>query len=443
VIENVKGIGNAARGVIETMLALREEDEELGCSSGGLKDSSNAGGASKIDTLVIIDREVDFVTPLLTPLTYEGLIDEIIGIQNGYIKVNPEMVEVDGDTAPESAKEKVASKPKKPIAIPLNSSDALFQLIRNQNIEKLGSFLQDQAKSIREAYASFRQNKDASITEIHQFVKQIPGLTQNYKCLNQHINIAEHIKKTTNSTEFRQRWQTERAMLEGEACYEYLEDIIAARHPVLSVLKLVCLQSLTSGGLKSNKFDSLRRDLVQTYGFETSIVLNRLEAMGAIKRREMTWTDSGNSWGALRKNLRLIHDNVNVYDPDDISYVSSGYAPLSIRLMQTLLRRGPGADSTRGPARVTEVRQDPFVCLSFEDAQKVISSKGNPTTQGGEGAGGEKISKKVLLVYFVGGITFMEIAALRFLSNQPSFPYSILISTSKIVSGDSLIGDLA
>jgi hypothetical protein len=30
VIENVKGIGNAAQGVIEMMLALRDEDEALG-----------------------------------------------------------------------------------------------------------------------------------------------------------------------------------------------------------------------------------------------------------------------------------------------------------------------------------------------------------------------------------------------------------------------------
>ena len=34
VIENVKGIGNAAQGVIETMLLLREEDEELGPDNG-------------------------------------------------------------------------------------------------------------------------------------------------------------------------------------------------------------------------------------------------------------------------------------------------------------------------------------------------------------------------------------------------------------------------
>ena len=35
-----------------------------------------------IDTLIIIDRNVDLVTPLLTQLTYEGLIDEFFGIQN-------------------------------------------------------------------------------------------------------------------------------------------------------------------------------------------------------------------------------------------------------------------------------------------------------------------------------------------------------------------------
>jgi len=36
----------------------------------------------KIDSLVILDRKVDMITPLLTQLTYEGLIDELIGIKN-------------------------------------------------------------------------------------------------------------------------------------------------------------------------------------------------------------------------------------------------------------------------------------------------------------------------------------------------------------------------
>ena len=36
----------------------------------------------QIDNLLIIDRNVDPLTPLLTQLTYEGLIDEIFSINN-------------------------------------------------------------------------------------------------------------------------------------------------------------------------------------------------------------------------------------------------------------------------------------------------------------------------------------------------------------------------
>lgn len=32
--------------------------------------------------MVILDRQVDLVTPLCTQLTYEGLVDEVIGIKN-------------------------------------------------------------------------------------------------------------------------------------------------------------------------------------------------------------------------------------------------------------------------------------------------------------------------------------------------------------------------
>jgi len=36
---------------------------------------------SDIPTVIIIDRGTDFVSPLLTPLTYEAMLDEIFGIR--------------------------------------------------------------------------------------------------------------------------------------------------------------------------------------------------------------------------------------------------------------------------------------------------------------------------------------------------------------------------
>ena len=38
--------------------------------------------SGRIDSLIILDRKVDMITPLLTQLTYEGLIDEMLGIKN-------------------------------------------------------------------------------------------------------------------------------------------------------------------------------------------------------------------------------------------------------------------------------------------------------------------------------------------------------------------------
>jgi hypothetical protein len=43
----------------------------------------------------------------------------------------------------------------------------------------------------------------------------------------------------------------------------------------------------------------------------------------------------------VRKHLQLIVDEVDEQNPQDISYVYSGYAPLSVRLIQCVTKGGP------------------------------------------------------------------------------------------------------
>ena len=42
----------------------------------------------EINTLILLDREVDMVTPLCSQLTYEGLLDEFLNIKNGSIELD-------------------------------------------------------------------------------------------------------------------------------------------------------------------------------------------------------------------------------------------------------------------------------------------------------------------------------------------------------------------
>lgn len=71
------GKGDLAWKLAETLMRMRNEvvvDEALG--------PLDLAPSSIIENIVIIERGVDMVTPLLTQLTYEGLIDETFGIKH-------------------------------------------------------------------------------------------------------------------------------------------------------------------------------------------------------------------------------------------------------------------------------------------------------------------------------------------------------------------------
>ena len=55
--------------------------------------------AAIVDSLIVLDRRVDLITPLLTQLTYEGLLDELIGIKNCMFPAPPSRSQLTGSTA--------------------------------------------------------------------------------------------------------------------------------------------------------------------------------------------------------------------------------------------------------------------------------------------------------------------------------------------------------
>ena len=53
--------------------------------------SSQIRGRSEIGHLFIFDRSVDYPTTLLSPLTYESLLDETFGIHCGVVELGKEI----------------------------------------------------------------------------------------------------------------------------------------------------------------------------------------------------------------------------------------------------------------------------------------------------------------------------------------------------------------
>ncbi|KAL7541438.1 hypothetical protein ACHAWF_006937, partial [Thalassiosira exigua] len=402
-ISRVQGLGPLATAVIDRMMMLRmeeermeareqEEEEEdggyhpdggdmhetaaMGSSDGMDQDEVNAAGdevevaangeptgmdwheegapppaptGPVIHALLVIDRKVDLVTPMLTPLTYEGLIDDVLQIRaGGCVLVKKSVVEPDDDDEDESSATTLGTPPQNrrrrhppggrrdpPVLLPLCDSDPLYAEVRDRHVETFGSFLQDRARSLRESHARFTDREGVAsrdLTEIHRFVKQMPAFARDLRSLTNHIHVAELVKKAAEGGGFRRRWQTERGMLESEPCYEALEDTLAEGEPPYRWLRLLCLQSLTSNGIKATRYDALRREAVQAYGYEFLGVLRDLERAGFLRRRETFFMDSmATSYSTLRKSLTLINADVDPSRPEDAAYVSSGYAPMTVR----------------------------------------------------------------------------------------------------------------
>nr|KAF6468629.1 hypothetical protein HJG63_020504 [Rousettus aegyptiacus] len=341
------------------------------------------------DNLLLLDRNVDLLTPLATQLTYEGLIDEIYGIQNSYVKLPPEkfVPKKQGDGGKE-----LPTEAKK---LQLNSAEELYAEIRDKNFNAVGSVLSKKAKVISAAFEERHNAK--TVGEIKQFVSQLPHMQAARGSLANHTSIAELIKDVTTSEDFFDKLTVEQEFMSGidtDKVNSYIEDCIAQKHPLIKVLRLICLQSVCNSGLKQKVLDYYKREILQTYGYEHILTLHNLEKAGLLKPQ----TGGRNNYPTIRKTLRLWMDDVNEQNPTDISYVYSGYAPLSVRLAQLLSRPG-----WRSIEEVLRMLPGPH----FEERQSL------PTGLQKKRQPGEN---RVTLIFFLGGVTFAEIAALRFLS---------------------------
>ena len=213
---------------------------------------------------------------------------------------------------------------------------------------------------------------------------------------------------------------------------------------------MLCLQSLCCGGFK--KFDQFRREILQTYGYEYVFTLDNLEKLRFF-RKSGIW-----DWPAIRRAFRLVVDNPDVQTPVDLSYVTSGYAPLSTRIVEMFCKKGWEAMQRSLdllPGTAVSVRQEPFSKSGAAagggagtDDHKAGSSVGGGAGPGVSGGGGDGVEegedgpKKVLLVYFLGGVTHMEVSALRLLTQQAPGGYRILVATTNMCNGNSLLEEM-
>ncbi|KAA8534431.1 hypothetical protein F0562_031948 [Nyssa sinensis] len=401
VIPNVRAKGKAAVRVADILNHMQAEEPV----------NPSDMGVPEINTLILLDREVDMVTPMCTQLTYEGLLDEFLRVNNGAVELDSSVMGVQQEG--------------KKIKVPLNSSDKLFKEIRDLNFEVVVQVLRQKATSMKQDYTEM-QTTSQTVSELKDFVKKLNSLPE----MTRHINLAQHLSTLTSKPSFLGRLDMEHTIVEAQSydiCFDYIEEMIHKQEPLVNVLRLLILFSITNSGLPKKNFDYLRRELLHSYGFEHMATLNNLEKAGLLRKQE-----SKSNWLTIKRALQLVVDDTDTANPNDIAYVFSGYAPLSIRLVQHAVRSGwrPIEEILKLlPGPHSDTKRSGFASSPSFDTLPGALSNMDRVADG---------RRSLVLVVFIGGVTYAEISALRFLSAQEGMAYDLIVGTTKIVNGHTL-----
>lgn len=144
----------------------------------------------------MLDRDVDLVSPFCIQQTYEGQVDETLGLSMGKAKVHRSVID-------SYYNQTISDLP--PMAeIEFNSSDPIYSEIRYKPYEALGFYFQVKTQQLTQTVQSqqFAQNDLQAIKESVRKIREA-NIAGTKPLLDLHTNICSHIKSHNKEVDMR------------------------------------------------------------------------------------------------------------------------------------------------------------------------------------------------------------------------------------------------
>lgn len=443
-IPKIKAKGRHASTVMQLMRRLRKEADP----------AMYGGTPGDIEELIILDRTCDLVTPMMTQMTYEGIIDELIGIRNGCVEVNATVLNPK------------ASASKKTL-LPLNSSDVyIYKVIRDFQWKTLGVWLHNKAGEVRAQYDEAKQSdvvkssSSSTIGQMKDVVKRLKTMSAEHNYLQTHSNLAHEIYSKVKNLTFDRKIDKEIAMVgTSENCEDFVEASIAKATTYAKAARLLCLLSQTRS-VYPKRLNFFQNEIVQSFGYEYLFALENLRKTGAIvdPNRRCNWTTLRRRLGLFRTSYPLkcsgcqaaldvpynqtrtvcstCGARIDTRDTvPDTGYLYQGYQPLSTKLVELATAEGTWA-------RVKDILELlPGPTEEFRQEMKSRTSAQDRKTLQERMRDQKDARKPITLVMFVGGVTYAEISALRKLGKLQNREY--MVACTHLTNGDELVQAMA
>ena len=343
---------------------------------------------------IMMDRTIDMITPIITNHVYEALLDDNFGIDFNIIKVSPKLLEK--DVKAESIK------------LDLSKNDKFYTKIKDYSFNQIRSYLparlQEHNKIIDET-----KKKTRDLSKIQADLENVSKIKEERASLTNHINLADFISKKERLPITRFYYMYEQGLLFGDLpdkIQEFIFDEIRKKSDEYDILKIICLYSIVQGGFKSKIYDQLRKEFFIVYGFQELFMWRNLEKLRVLKA-----ADNQNFYSSLNKKLNLMsEEEFDSKEQKDASYVYNGFCPIIIRLLEKLVEKGWGS--------IKDILKELPGEMEIPNEETEIIS--------------QKTEKQFILLVFIGGITYGELAGIRYLNKKIRNKKFIILTTNII-----------
>ena len=190
------------------------------------------------------DRSVDMVTPFLSVNTYEGLIDEFIGINLNTLKKS-NIVEKDTINI-------------------LNSKSEFYYKIRDCNYNYVRNFLPNKFNTLLKIMKDAKESNEEDMKKISESLEKVKMAQIEFAPCKSHINLATYLKNYVDSPFYKETNHKEFQMLINEMpdnINEYYDNSISQQKNYYSIIKIMILETQTFGGVRNKFYDQIKRDI--------------------------------------------------------------------------------------------------------------------------------------------------------------------------------------
>lgn len=274
----------------------------------------------------------------------------------------------------------------------------IFESIRFKHFSSIFSVLSTNAKQIRQSQANA---SSMNVTEMKQFVQNnLKDLQQQSKAIAVHISASETIQKEKGPY-YEEILPLEHLVVKGQGYKDamaFAEQAMSRLYPPEVVLRFLCLLSCCSNGFSVTDYNKLKKSFCYAYGFKHLATFMTLAQLGLLNSKETSTQINQINFTSLSSKLDLITRSSKTNTAS--SAVFNGiYTPVICKIVQYLI-------------------ESPNLLTDFSKSFPSHTSLDLKPNAAGS-------SSKNILIYFIGGYTLAETAALKALQSSTSCNFLI------------------